>query len=97
MEENQSLKTCVSDLEYRVDDLEAKIAEQDLYVRRNNIEIPGIPNLVQQNELESHVIEALGKIKVDLEPSDVEACHRLSGESSPQSLDLSTGRSAPIP
>lgn len=58
-------------------DLEVKNTALDQYSRRNNIEIGGIPDYIEQHELESTVIEILYHIKVDVSWSDIEGCHRL--------------------
>ena len=64
-------------LNKRVYDLECEFYKNQQYNRRNNIEISGIPDTVQDNELEDKVIEILEKIDVKVVNRDVEACHRL--------------------
>ena len=47
------------------------------YERRNNVEIAGTPNEVDDNNLEQKVCEIFKSIDVDLNPNEIEACHRL--------------------
>ena len=47
------------------------------YDRRNNVVFSGIPENVPDNNLESTVISALSDIDVQVEPRDIEACHRI--------------------
>ena len=84
IEENSKLKKKVSSLEDRVCILEDNIAVQDLYVRRNNIELTGIPEEITQEALEDHVIGVFKKIDVNVSQGDIEACHRLKGKASPR-------------
>ena len=84
LEENKKLKTKVISLETRVELLEENLAAQDLYCRRNNIEISGIPDDIQQNQLETKVIEICQKIGVDFTHNEIEACHRLQGNNNPK-------------
>ena len=47
------------------------------YGRRNNIEITGIPDAVQENELETKVTEIFDAIDVEVKSSDFEDFHRV--------------------
>ena len=47
------------------------------YGRRNNLEIMGISNEIQDIELQGKVIEILDKITVNVSSKDIEACHRI--------------------
>ena len=47
------------------------------YDRWNNVVFSGIPENVPDNNLESTVISALSDIDVQVEPRDIEACHRI--------------------
>jgi hypothetical protein len=58
-------------------DIETDVINLQQYVRRNNIEIHGIPNNVNDKDLEEKVIELAGCIDVELKKEDIEACHRL--------------------
>ena len=44
--------------------------------RRNNIEITGIPDTVQDNELENKVIGIFDAIGVEANSADFDDCHR---------------------
>ena len=47
------------------------------YGRRNNLVISGIPDSVQDSELESTVTSTLSDIDVNVESKEVEECHIL--------------------
>ena len=47
------------------------------YGRRNNIEITGILDTVQDNKLENKVIETFDAIGVEAKSADFEDCHRV--------------------
>ena len=47
------------------------------YTRCNNIEIQGIPATVADGYLENKVIDIFRCLKININPSDVEDCHRL--------------------
>ena len=48
LQENKSLKARVKDLEERVNQVESDINQSDTYIRRNNIEIQGIPSTISK-------------------------------------------------
>ena len=89
--ENLELKSKVSKLEKakvssdkrlnhqynRIVELETDLGKLNQYGRRNNIEVAGIPENVQQDQLENKVIEIMSAIDVDIKPTDIEACHRI--------------------
>lgn len=58
-------------------EIERDNSELQQYIRRNNIEIAGIPDSVKQDELEAKVIEIGKAVDVQICPKDIEACHRL--------------------
>ena len=64
-------------LENRVAILESNHNDLAQYGRRNNVVFSGIPENVPDNNLESTVISVLSDIDVQLEPSDIEASHRI--------------------
>ena len=68
-------------LENRADRLETN---NDLaqYGRHNNVIFSGIPENVPDNNLESIVILVLSDIDVQVEPKDIEACHRIGKSTS---------------
>ena len=47
------------------------------YGRRNNIEITGIPESVENEKLEETVVEVLNKINLNVSNNNIEACQRL--------------------
>lgn len=47
------------------------------YVRRNNLEISGIPDIFGSDTIEDKVIEICNLYGVEIEKRDIEACHRL--------------------
>lgn len=81
---NKALQSNVKILQERVQKLEKREKEitvntekHNQYGRRNNIEISGISNDIEDDMLEDKVIKILGKIDVNVEEKDIEACHRL--------------------
>ena len=58
-------------------EIEKDIIDLQQYIRRNNVEICGIPNSVPDKDLEKKVIEIASTLNVRLSPGDIEACHRL--------------------
>ena len=52
--------------------------------RRSNLEITGIPDDVDDHDLEEKVIEVLDKTDVNVSSKDIEACHRIGKSKTPQ-------------
>ena len=67
----------VSYLSNRIVSLESNHNMLEQYGRRNNIEITGIPDTVEDNELENKVIEISYAIGVEAKPAGFENCHRV--------------------
>jgi len=57
--------------------LETRLNETEQYGRRNNIEIAGISENVEDQELEECVMSIASYLDCEVEPNDIEACHRL--------------------
>ena len=76
--ENQRLRSKVNFLENKVIHLEINSNHLEQYGRRNNLEITGISDDVDDHSLEGKVIEVLKEVQVDVSSSDIEACHRIS-------------------
>ena len=76
-EYNLKLKERVSCLEYKVIQLEIKNNSLEQYGRKNNLEIKGIPTSISYDELEKTAVVILNSINVNLDSSDVEACHKI--------------------
>ena len=57
--------------------MESDANSLEQYGRRNNVEITGIPDSVEINDLEGKVIEVLSEIDVNVSTNDIEACHRI--------------------
>ena len=64
----------------RVTELEQQQAKMEQYSRRNNVDISGISNEVSDENLEKKVIDICKESGIDLNPCDIEACHRLPSE-----------------
>ena len=75
--ENERLRNRVSYLNKRIVSLEFNHNMLEQYGRRNNIEITGIPDTVQDNELESKVTVIFDAIGVEANSADFEDCHRV--------------------
>ena len=82
--ENKKLQsdiTIVKNVNRKLEDkivyLEKNQAKGEQYSRRNNVEIPGIPNSIPDNDLENTVISICRDSGVEIDPKDIEGCHRL--------------------
>ena len=81
-------KTKISDLEVTVDEqieniyvLETQLNRLDQYGRRENVEILGIPNEVNDRDLESEVIKILRAIGLKhIQHFSIVACHRVGSK-----------------
>ena len=58
------------------------IESNNQYNRRNNLEISGIPNNSEDDDLETKAVEVLKKINVIVKKEEIEACHRLPAKNS---------------
>ena len=73
----QISKTCNSLLCKRIIDLERSSLDNAQYLRREMIEISPVPLDVSNSELEGLVCKALSLTENEVDPDDLEACHRL--------------------
>ena len=89
IEENKALLQKVKILESEISSisdrlyyLESNQVDQQQRSRRNNLELHGIPNVVDDNELEETVVDLLNKIAVTpINRNEIDACHRLQRKS----------------
>ena len=58
-------------------EVERDVIDLQQYIRRNNVEICGIPETVDSKNLERTVMKIADIIGVKVEERDIEACHRL--------------------
>ena len=75
--ENQRLRSKVDNLEKKVISLEENGNLLEQHGRRNNLEITGISNEIEDVDLEGKVIKILDKIEVNVSSKNIEACHRI--------------------
>ena len=82
--ENKKLQsdiTIVKNVNRKLEDkivyLEKNQAKGEQYSRRNNVEIPGIPNSIPDNDLENAVISICRDSGVEIDPKDIKCYHRL--------------------
>ena len=73
-------KNANSLLKEEISRLERKVLADNQYGRLENIEIAGIPPKSNDSELEDIVVAIANEINVEVEPSDISACHHLGGE-----------------
>ena len=64
-------------LEEKIVYLEKNQAKGEQYSHRNNIEISGIPNRIPDEDLENTIISICKDSGVEIDPKDIEGCHRL--------------------
>ena len=60
--------------------LERKCWENEQYSRRECIEISGIPQSIEQIDLERTLLNVFDKIDAPVDPQNIEACHRLKSD-----------------
>ena len=84
MAENKKLQSNIAivknvnnKLEEKIVYLEKNQAKGEQYSCRNNVEISGIPNSIPDKDLENTVISICKDSGVEIDPKDVEGCHRL--------------------
>jgi len=80
LKENQDLRSEIKSLKDELSKKGDKLYERDVidlqqYVRRNNIELCGVPDNVADNVLEKKVIEIAKLIGIKVVSNDIEACH----------------------
>ena len=76
-DENELLRKKSNKLENKVVSLESSINQVKQYGRRNNIVISGIPDGISDNDLGSTVFDIMKDVDVDINSSDIKACHRI--------------------
>ena len=81
-DKNVILRDRCSKLVQKLVELECSTNNIKQYGRRNNIIISGIPDSVDNNQLEDSVTEILTDINVNVESNDIEACHRIGKKDS---------------
>ena len=57
--------------------LERKCWENERHSRKECVEISGIPQSIEQIDLEKTVLNVFDKIDTPVDPQNIEACHRL--------------------
>ena len=84
----------INDLKFRLDLVEKKLYEAQVrinkfeqYTRRENLEIIGIPDTINQDQLESTVLRILESIDVHTDSYHISACHRLAKNRKQQSAN----------
>ena len=70
-------KTVCGNLEKKVKSLEIQISKDEQYNCRNCVEFSGIPDTINDDNLEDTIIEACKDINIDVSETDIEACHTL--------------------
>ena len=87
--ENERLREKVSNLGNRVFSLEINQNMLEQYGRRNNTEVSGIPDSVEDNFLEEKFISVFTSIGIDVKSNDIEACHRIGKSQNSSKKQLS--------
>ena len=91
-EENMKFQSRVEQLEDKILRMEIAKNNHDQYTRRNNIEIQGIPARVKDEHLENKVIDIFRCLKISIDPSDIEDCHRLGNSTPKNTIDRFVNR-----
>ena len=76
-EKNELLRAKCNKLENKVVSLEWSLVQVAQYSRRSNFVISGIPDDISDNDLESIVFNIMKDFDVDINSTDIEACHRI--------------------
>ena len=76
-DENAQLKETIANLQHKVIILETATNSVEQYDRRNNIEITGIPDDIEDKNLEHSVIEIFIAADIQIFHNDIEDCHRI--------------------
>ena len=71
------VKNVNTKLEEQIISLEINETNSEQYSRRNNSELSGIPNDIPEDNLEKVVIDICDNSGMEIEPKDIEGCHRL--------------------
>ena len=71
------LSALKEELETKIFDLDVRLIECEQYSRRESLVISGIPDSVNQKQLQEKVIKILSTIGLEVYPDDISACHRL--------------------
>ena len=82
-EENMKLQSKVQQTEDKPPRMEIAKNNHEQYTQHNNIKIQGIPATVADVYLENKVIDIFRCLKINIDPLDIEDCHRL-GNSTPK-------------
>lgn len=73
----EALENTVYDQNKELRDLQLTTEATNQYGRRSNIEISGVTNDIDDDQLEDKMIEIFNKMEVNVTKSDIESCHRL--------------------
>ena len=82
-QENFRLQQEVQRLENKLSDTEMAENKFGQYMRRNHLEIQGVPSSVHDNLLEDKVIDIFSQLNITISKSDIEDFHRL-GKANPK-------------
>ena len=76
--ETYSYTSDIKKLKTQIESLEKELYQFQQYNRRESVEISGIPDNIEQNKLETTIINILRRVGVwNLESYEIAACHRL--------------------
>ena len=70
-------KKCNDLLVSKIEQLERRCSLSEQYFRRECLEIVGIPGVIDDDQLESKVLEIFSTVNVVVSTEKVEACHRI--------------------
>ena len=84
--ENMNLLNIINQQSDRLVELERQLYYSQQHSRKSNIEVAGIPNTVEDDDLENTVCNFINSVVEDqIVPEDIEACHRLPSKKTSQS------------
>ena len=82
--DNETLRSRVKTLEERLVKVERTMNLNQQNSRKNNLEIHGLPDNIQQTNLKSQIVKIVNALDIRCGEDDIEACHRLKSKFSPK-------------
>ena len=79
-----NLTTWMNELERQIADTDVRVLECEQYSRRECVIISGIPGNIQDNQLESTVLNILRNLQIYVHETDISAIHRLGVSTNPR-------------
>lgn len=86
--DNETNKNDIDTLKAEIKELKVRVREQEQYSRKNNLIIHGVPNTIQDEDLEGLINSMAKKLDVNIQSNDIAAVHRLPARKNGESLPI---------